>query len=529
MPMSSESRFRVSTLPVVSVVVVFLGLALAGPLCAETRRVPQDFPNIQAAIDASSAGDTILVSPAEYREPLRLTPGLTLRAVPGGRGDEDARPVIDLGGAPGTAPGIEMAEGCVLDGFEITGVGAYDEETWKRHHETQGEELGDDEGSVQAEGTVPAIRAAGVACTITNCVVHHNGDVGIALQGKVESGELLRVAGNRCFRNMGGGIGIALQASPLVSGNECYENLRAGIGCRAAAGIIEDNFCHSNVRAGIGCREGATPIIRANRCVKNRRAGIGIRMPQTRPVVIDNECAENAMAGIGSRDEAAPIIQGNHCHHNQLAGIGSSNGTRPLIVKNRCIENGAAGIGLDGNVSAILLDNECVDNSLVAIGVTNQSQARIERCRCERTGNMPPLIAIRGGSRASIVESEISGGGVAGVLVEGEATIQQCRFLARNENQGTAIWVWAGSELVAVDNETNGYRSAVKATESAVEIAENRFREFGSCAVELKACVDAVVRDNIGVSADEAGVFLKTDRDDTQDVNNSVAVEASDR
>ena len=41
-------------------------LAVAGTAMAETRRVPQDYANIQAAEDACVDGDTILVSKGRY-------------------------------------------------------------------------------------------------------------------------------------------------------------------------------------------------------------------------------------------------------------------------------------------------------------------------------------------------------------------------------------------------------------------------------------------------------------------------------
>ena len=50
-----------------------------------------------------------------------------------------------------------MAEDSRIDGFTITNVGAYDDALWKKHFASYGEELGDDEGSVQAEGTRPAV------------------------------------------------------------------------------------------------------------------------------------------------------------------------------------------------------------------------------------------------------------------------------------------------------------------------------------------------------------------------------------
>ena len=62
--------------------------ASAAPSAAETtRRVPEDFPTIGAAIAASAAGDEVLVGPGEYRESLLLTAetggGIVLRSTEG--------------------------------------------------------------------------------------------------------------------------------------------------------------------------------------------------------------------------------------------------------------------------------------------------------------------------------------------------------------------------------------------------------------------------------------------------------------
>ncbi|HSK06414.1 MAG TPA: hypothetical protein VK990_02755, partial [Acidimicrobiia bacterium] len=47
-----------------------------------TRLVPQDYPTIQAAVDAAAPGDLILIDRDIYREEVQVsTPGLTLRGV----------------------------------------------------------------------------------------------------------------------------------------------------------------------------------------------------------------------------------------------------------------------------------------------------------------------------------------------------------------------------------------------------------------------------------------------------------------
>lgn len=469
-----------------------LVLALVQPLLvAATIRVPEDHKTIQAAIDAAQPGDIVAVAPGKYPERVRLKAGVNLRS----RGD-DARgsdglkraeaTVIDGGGKEGKQAGIVMAEGSTLDGFTVTNVGAYDEATWKKHFDSKGEELGDDEGATHAEGTIPAIGITGVNCAVTNCVVHHNGDVGIGVLGKEKTKTAPLVTGNLVYRNMGGGIGVAEGSEAIVRGNTCKENLRAGIGCRNANPIVTDNVCSGNVRAGIGCREGAQPVLRGNTCLNNRRAGIGIRMEGTAPVVESNTCDENEMAGIGCRDGATPIIRKNRCRKNKLAGIGCRDRAKPLIVGNECRDNEASGIGLQGKAEAVIQKNTCAGNKLVAIGITEGSKATITDNELSRTGGQPPLIAVKDGSSAIITGNRITGGGVAAVLVQGKVTISGNTFTGSGKDQGTAVWVWAGSTATVSDNSFDGYRTALSATKAAVVVTDNAIRNFQGPAIVVK-------------------------------------------
>ncbi len=461
------------------------------PLVAATIRVPEDHKTVQAAIDTPQPGDTVTVAPGKYPERVRLKAGVALRS----RGD-DAKgtdglkraeaTVIDGGGKEGKQSGVEMAAGSTLDGFTVTNVGVYDEATWKKHFDSKGEELGDEEGAVRAEGTIPAIGIRGVTCTVTNCVVHHNGDVGIGVLGAAKTRTAPLIADNVVSRNMGGGIGIAEGAEPIVRGNTCRENLRAGIGCRKADPVVTDNVCTGNVRAGIGCREGAKPVLRGNTCVQNRRAGIGIRMEGTAPVVEGNTCDENEMAGIGCSDGASPIIRKNLCRKNKLAGIGCRDGAKPLIVGNECKDNEASGIGLQGKAEAVIQKNTCLGNKLVAIGITEGSKATIADNELSRTGGQPPLVAVKDGSSATITNNRITGGGVAAVLVQGKATISGSTFTGGGKGQGTAVWIWEGSSATVSDNTFDGYRTAVSATKAAVVVTDNTIHNFQGTAIVVR-------------------------------------------
>jgi len=462
-------------------------LVVAQTVLAATLRVPQDHPSIQAAIDASAAGDIILVAPGLYSEHIGLKPGITLRSdgddTKGTDGLKRAEATVIDGGQE--TMGVVMAEGSTLDGFTITNVGIYDDALWKHHFDSHGEELGDDEGSVQAEGTSPAISIQGVSCTVTQCIVHHNGDVGIGILGKVSAKTEPLITGNFVYRNMGGGIGVAEGAEPIIRGNTCKENLRAGIGCRSANPIITDNLCFQNVRAGIGCREGSKPVLRDNKCYQNQRAGIGIRMKGTAPIVEGNECYENEMAGIGCRDGASPILRNNICRKNKMAGIGC-NGAFPLIVSNVCQQNEQAGIGVQGQATAVIQGNKCHNNTLVAIGVTEDSAAIIMRNELSRTGGVPPIIAVKDGSTATIQNNRISGGGVAAVLVQGTATVSENTFIGVGDKQGNAVWVWENSTATISDNSFDGYRAAVNATQASVVVTGNSIRQFQGAAIVVK-------------------------------------------
>jgi len=80
----------------------------------------QSYTTTQAAVDAASPGDTILVQSGTYYENVNVNKQLTLQGVDSGSG----LPVIDAGGS-GRAITLN-ADGCILDGFVAINSGSDD-------------------------------------------------------------------------------------------------------------------------------------------------------------------------------------------------------------------------------------------------------------------------------------------------------------------------------------------------------------------------------------------------------------------
>lgn len=390
--------------------ILLLTIAISIASHAAELRVPKDFKSVQSAIQAAKAGDTVLVQPGTYREVLKLKVGVIVKSA---GNDEKGRLALKRTEATILEGGVEMAEGAVLDGFSVTGVGKYDEKLWQHHFDTQGNEQPHEH---IGEAGKPGIAVA-ATCEVTNNIVHHIGYTGIAITGGSP-----RIAGNVCFRNMGGGIGSMQGSTAIIEMNRCFENFYAGIGCDAASPVIRNNSCHDNIRAGIGISEGSSPMVTGNRCFHNRRAGIGIRTrANTRPVVENNECRDNAMAGIGVEE-----------------------GARPTLLKNKII-----------------------NNKLVAIGVVGSSEAIIQGNELSREGGLPPMIVVLGGCSATITGNTIRGGGIAGILIKGKAEIRDNHFFGRGPGTkppaNQAIWAHDGSEVTLGSNQVEGWKQELNA------------------------------------------------------------------
>jgi len=540
----------------------WMAASLTAATSAATRRVPQDYTTIQAAIDAAQAEDTVVVGPGTYKERIRLKPGITVASSgDGAKGKlgllRAETTIIDGRGNEGQGAGVVMAEGAALDGFTVTNVGKYDEAQWQEHHATQGEHQPHEQ--IGKPGTA-GISAEGVSCTITNNIVHHIGYSGIAIQGVEGKQCAPHVCHNICYRNMGGGIASMQESTALIEANVCFQNFYAGIGHNDASPTVLNNVCFENIRAGIGISEGSCPIVRGNKCYQNRRAGIGIRTGgQTRPILEENECYGNEMAGIGVRDKAAPIIQKNRCYSNKLAGIGARDHATPTIIGNECYENEKAGIGQQGDAVTTLIGNHChhnkaagigfesctegrstvvgnrvIDNALVAVGIHSGWNVRMSGNEFSREGGLPPMVMVFEGADATLEGNRIRGGGVAGIRVAGTVRAFNNDIigtsLRKSGPPNFAIWALPGADVTMTDNRVRGWRHALQATEATIVACRNTVSDFHQAAfVVQKAKRPARVHGNTAFSSNPQDKVVIADGEADEVTNNELKVRAGKR
>ncbi|MCB0521518.1 MAG: CRTAC1 family protein [Lewinellaceae bacterium] len=187
---------------------------------AQTLNVPADFATIQAAINASQNGDTVLVQPGEYVENLRFNGKsivLTSRFFLTGHAADIETTIINGSqpAHPDTASCILIVDGesaaTVVQGFTITGGKG------TRWLDPAGAGTFREGGGILAEGTSP---------TIQFNIIRDN-EVGLVAAGMVSNG--------------GGGIRCG-DGSPVIRNNWIHHNKGGGYG-----GAVVFNYCTGQV------------------------------------------------------------------------------------------------------------------------------------------------------------------------------------------------------------------------------------------------------------------------------------------
>ncbi|MDY6951682.1 MAG: right-handed parallel beta-helix repeat-containing protein, partial [Thermodesulfobacteriota bacterium] len=202
------------------------------------RHVPEQYPTIQAAINAASPGDDIVVRNRIYAGDIIIDKSINLigigwPVIDGGskEGDGNAITIRDLGDRAGR-----------IEGFVITGGGK-----GLRGH------------GINIWDASPTIVRNKITGNLHNGVGVHGPET---LTGKT------KICENQIYDNMIG-IGNGKGSKARIYNNHIYNNRVVGVGSRGlAAPRIEGNYIHEN-RIGIGVRAVASPQIKANHIFEN--------------------------------------------------------------------------------------------------------------------------------------------------------------------------------------------------------------------------------------------------------------------
>lgn len=301
---------------------------MLGSTAASTLRVPQDFPTIQAAIDAAPGGETVEVAPGTYRENLVIAKSLVLRSsngaavtvIDGGR----VGPVVVVMSGTAVQLATIQRSGTVALATSPTGTGALTIQS--SEFQSSGVVSGTSTGALTIQRSSSVVIASG------------NGIDSVTIQGFTITNGLNSFNGP----GTGGPGGISLDSVIAVIRDNVIQNnagcFGAGIGARTAAATIRDNQIRNNTQDA-SC-EGADG------------GGIFINGDGVAPSLISN----NTVSG--------------HTIGGRGAGI-AVQGTSNLTIRDNTISGnhadsagGGAGGGIMINVaSATIRDNTLSENS----------------------------------------------------------------------------------------------------------------------------------------------------------------------
>jgi parallel beta-helix repeat protein len=298
-------------LPLVALACVF------SPAAAATIEVPADYSTIQAAIDAATGGDVIIVANGTYAESLVLNKTITLASDFFNTADQAdiTNTIIDGGTEPFAIQiGSSVGVGTLIQGFTITGDGAGTDgvsatgrfDFWDNIVTVTGGGFGD---GIDYED--------GGGGTVRRCVIEDNGDDGIDLDYRND----VTIEDNVIQNNGDDGIEYRFQDDPFPASPLFV--------------VIRNNVISGNGEDGIQLIDDELltdrhTLIEGNLILNNDMAGIG-SMPN-----------QNTIEDYGGADQDEPVwIINNTIVGNNHGVTGGDN----MVLLNNIIV-GSTNIGL---------------------------------------------------------------------------------------------------------------------------------------------------------------------------------------
>ena len=325
-------------------------LLLAGAASADTISVPDDFPTVQAGIDAAVAGDTVVIRPGIWRENVVVTTsGITIlgtKATIDGAYNGLAMSI--------TADDVRLQTLVFTDGgVEITGSGIELVKCRVKASSDFGLKL---TGSGDIEG-----------CTINNCL-----GTGLVVASGDVAGPLTTLNKNTVNHN---GAGVELSDGPfLITRNVVANNSGdalslsfTGTGTVATGTEISKNDLLGNEGSGLVLADdlGAVTLIEKNDVIGNGK-GLDIVTTAGALRVAHTEIDENLAGGVFLKTAGA-TVEDNKLRRNTLIGIvvlstGLATDGGNMLEDNMLEANGGDGLHIESG-SNVLHHNYMKDNT----------------------------------------------------------------------------------------------------------------------------------------------------------------------
>ena len=267
--------------------------------------VPDDFPTVQAAVDAAMPGDTVQVRPGVYVEAVLIPEEKTNLTLEG------------LGGRPTLAPAtsadvvrIDEADGVIFRGFEVQGgrIGVRIDDAISATVSDVVISGTSRDGVRVKKGSVTVDSSNITGATGGRCIrverapgSQVNGNIvsGCSNEGiRVKSSDGTALSGNDSDGN--GADGILIQSSDLttVTQNGALGNSGRGIRVKASPGsTVDDNEADGNLRSGIFVERSESTAVTNNDADNNSEYGIQVKKSPPIATVADLMAAGNTATG----------------------------------------------------------------------------------------------------------------------------------------------------------------------------------------------------------------------------------------
>ena len=170
-----------------------------------------------------------------------------------------------------------------------------------------------------------------------------------------------KIISNTVSNNTNNGICCYSSSGCRISNNQITGNNEFGIYCCGSPKIL-NNRISNNSPGGIVCNPGSNPEISGDTISHNSGYGGGIICYECSPTITDNQITDNAGCGIKCCWAGSPTISGNTIISNDSSGIYCDEWANPIIISDTISGNQGRGICNVGYASLTITDNKITNN-----------------------------------------------------------------------------------------------------------------------------------------------------------------------